>query len=108
MTLTTILIALAAFALGYLLGRVELLLDSVRGSNMPQNAGFFAKTSTVRAQRDAVSAPTPVIEIDERKVVSQIETDTLQKVTDIQLGKQVVASDDINAAVSKLSSLKRN
>lgn len=80
---------------------MDTLLATLRSqaNNAPQ--GFFAKTSgPARAQFS------PDIQIDERKVVSRIETETLQKVTDIQLGKQVVASDDINASVNKLAQLK--
>lgn len=103
MTLTSLIAAAVAFAVGYLLGRTDLLMGALRNqaSNAPQ--GFFAKTKG--------PAPTRVltdIAIDERKVVSQIKTDTLQNVTQVQLGKQVVAQDDINASVSKLAQLKRS
>lgn len=106
MTLPAALIVLTAFVLGYLLGRVELLLDAIRGSGMQRSSGFFAKTSTTN--RTAPQNPVSAIEIDERKVVSQIKTDSLQKVTDIQLGKQVVAQDDIDASANRLATLKRS
>lgn len=80
---------------------MDTLLATLRGqANAPQ--GFFAKTGAPAQLARAA------IEIDERKVVSQINTDTLQNVTQIQLGKQVVASDDINASVNKLAQLKRS
>jgi hypothetical protein len=82
---------------------MDTLLAALRGqaSNAPQ--GFFAKTSSPERAHNATR-----IEIDERTVVSQIKTDTLQNVTQVQLGKQVVAQDDINASVNKLAQLKRS
>lgn len=104
MTLSSLALAVAAFVAGYLTGRLDTLLGVLRGqtNNTPQ--GFFAKTGS--QARGAAQAAAPDIAIDERKVVSQIKTDTFQKVTDIQLGKQVVATDDIGASVNKLAQLK--
>jgi hypothetical protein len=95
------LTVVAAFVAGYLLGRMETILAAVRGqsSNVPQ--GFFAKTVAPRP-------PRPQIEIDERKVVTEIRTDTLSKTQDIQLGKQVVQADNLEASASKLAQLKRS
>lgn len=102
MTPTSLALAAAAFVAGYLTGRLDTLLGVLRGhaNNAPQ--GFFAKTSGPAAP------PKAAIEIDSRKIVSQIDTNALQNVTQIQLGKQVVAADDINASVNKLAALKRS
>ncbi len=80
---------------------MDTLLAALRGqaSNAPQ--GFFAKT---KGQERAQFASD--IEIDSRKIVSQIDTNALKNVTQIQLGKQVVAQDDIHASVNKLAQLK--
>lgn len=101
MTLTSFALAVAAFVAGYLLGRMETLLAALRGqaNNAPQ--GFFAKTKGPERSQFA-----PDIAIDERKIVAQIKTDTLQNVTQVQLGKQIVAADDIHASVNKLAQLK--
>jgi hypothetical protein len=95
------LTVVAAFVAGYLLGRMETILAALRGQSNNAPQGFFAKTG-------APPPPRPQIEIDERKVVTEINTDTLTKTQDIQLGKQVVASDDIHASVNKLAQLKRS
>lgn len=100
MTPTALAVAVAAFVAGYFLGRMETLLAAIRGQSNSAPQGFFAKTEPTR------KAPASAVEIDERKVVVQIKTDSLQKVTDIQLGKQIVAADDINASVNKLAQLK--
>lgn len=103
MTPTALALAAAAFVAGYLLGRMETLLAVLRGQTHSAPQGFFAKTKSPE-QAPLVAN----IEIDERKVVSQIDTNSLQNVTQIQLGKQVVAADDINASVNKLAALKRS
>lgn len=100
MTPTSLALVAAAFVAGYLLGRMDTLLGVLRGqtNNAPQ--GFFAKT------KESGAPPKSAIEIDSRKIVSQIDTNSLQNVTQIQLGKQVVATDDIGASVNKLAQLK--
>lgn len=102
MTLTSFALAAAAFGAGYLLGRIDTLLTRLRGQNINAPQGFFAKTDAT------ARAVAPAISIDERKVVTDIRTDTLHKTQDVQFGKAVVAADDINASVSKLASLKRS
>lgn len=94
--------------MGYLLGRMETLLAAVRGQTNSAPQGFFAKTAGPGRQTAAQTTPTARIEIDERKVVTDIKTDTFNKTQNIQLGKQVVAADDINASVNKLAQLKRS
>lgn len=103
MTLISVTLVAVIFVIGYLVGRLDTLLTTLRAqvNNAPQ--GFFAKTDG--AQRGLRPA---AIAIDESKIVTEIRTDTLNKTTDIQFGKQLVATDDINAAVNKLSALKRN
>lgn len=98
-----VLIAQAAFALGYICGRLRHLTNSVKEA--PQ--GFFAQNSAAKPRRAAEPVPTAAqIDIDERKIVSQINTDTMQKVTQTELGTKTAVADDINVSVNKLAQLK--
>lgn len=108
MTSTALALAAAAFVVGYLLGRVELLLLTLRNQPINTPQSFFAKTTGRQAQNGGGSHSAAPIAIDERKIVTDIKTDTLSKTQNIQLGKQVVAADDINASVNKLAQLKRS
>lgn len=100
----TVLVAQAAFALGYICGKLGRLTSSVK--EQPQ--GFFAQNPVVKPKR-VQEATQPVgtkIEIDETKVVSQIDTGSIQKVTQIELGTKTAVADDINASVNRLAQLK--
>lgn len=93
----------AAFVLGYICGRLSHLTSSVKEA--PQ--GFFAQHPVAKSRRAADPAPAAVkIDIDERKIVSQINTDTMQKVTQTELGTKTAVADDINVSVNKLAQLK--
>jgi hypothetical protein len=73
----------------------------------PAPQGFFAQNPVAKRAAEPVAAvPRPSVEIDERKIVSQIETDTMQKVTQIELGTKTAVADDINVSVNKLAQLK--
>lgn len=92
---------------GYALGRLDSLLGAVRHRGFaapdatPQVSSFFAK------KLDNTPVPKPVsFSIDETKVVSQVDTDTFQKVTDTPLGNTTVVADDVNSAASRLAHLK--
>lgn len=99
----TVLIVQAAFVLGYLCGRFGRLTNTVK----EEPKGFFAQ-NTVKTRRAEPTSdtPRPAVEIDERKIVSQINTDTIQKVTQVEIGTKTAVADDINASVSRLAQLK--
>jgi len=99
-----VLVVQVAFALGYICGRLSHVTSSVKDS--PQ--GFFAQNSVAmpRAASPTTAAPATKIDIDDRKIVSQINTDTLQKVTQTELGTKTAVADDINASVNKLAQLR--
>ena len=99
-----VLIAQAALLLGYICGRLSCLTSTVKAA--PQ--GFFAQNPANKKRRveDTTTADNVKIDIDERKVVSQINTDTMQKVTQTELGTKTAVADDINASVSRLAQLK--
>lgn len=101
------LIAAASFVLGYIAGRVDLLV--VRGLGQEVGGGLLmesraAPANTLRAAMK--ENPATKIEIDSGKYVGQISTDTLQKTQQLELGKTTHAQDDINSSVSKLAQLK--
>jgi hypothetical protein len=98
----TVLIAQAAFALGYLCGKSGRLTNSVKD----EPKGFFAANKPKQRVAEPDVAPAQKIEIDDRKIVSQISTDSIQKVTHIELGTKTAVADDINASVNRLSQLK--
>lgn len=98
-----VLIAQAALVLGYICGRLSHLTNSVKEA--PQ--GFFAQNPVAKPRRATEPAPAAAqIDIDERKIVSQINTDTMQKVTQVELGTKTAVADDINVSVNKLAQLK--
>lgn len=102
--LTGCLLFLAGVVLGYLLGRLDLLVSAVskqQSNNEPQ--GFFSKNN----KKPPGPGPSN-IQIDDRKVVaaSQISTDSLQNISGATLGKSTTKKDDINSSVSKLAQLK--
>lgn len=99
-----VLVVQAAFVLGYLCGRVGALTNSVKATP----TGFFADNPVSKPRRSEPAPVTPAVkvDIDERKIVSQINTDTMQKVTQIELGTKTAVADDINVSVNKLSQLK--
>jgi hypothetical protein len=97
--MTTVHLALAFAAgvlAGYLLGRVDNLINALRQPERPKD--FF--------RQQAESAARTAVQIDERKVVGKIDTNSLQNVSHAALGKSTVTNDDINSSVSKLAQLK--
>lgn len=95
-----VLILLVGYALGRL-GRLESILKS-DNVNMGKNAkqkGLFGSKSTRVKQSEK-------IEIDERKFVVDVNTDSFQKDFD-ELGTKTTSKDDISGSVSKLSQLKK-
>jgi hypothetical protein len=96
-----------AFVLGYILARIDALCDLVQKDKTPDSApaNFFSK-KPARQQEEEVSNRVARVAIDERKFVSDIKTDNIQKVTDIELGKKTQQQDNINQSVSRLAQLK--
>lgn len=100
MTVTLLITGCVAFAAGYITGRLDTLLSVLRGQQPGAVQGFSVKNNS--------SQPRAAINIDERKVVMDIKTDTLAKTQDIQLGKQSVQADNLETSVNKLAQLKRS
>jgi hypothetical protein len=94
---------LIGFVLGYLLGRIDALIDIFRDSDkdngLPKPKPFsFTKSAEPTARKS--------VTIDERKYVAPISTDGLAKAETTTLGKTTTKEDDIQASVSKLAQLK--
>lgn len=97
--MTTLHLALAfagGVLAGYLLGRVDNLITALRQPERPKD--FFRQQAETPSRAG--------VQIDERKVVSKIDTHSLQNVSQAALGKSTVKPDDINSSVSKLAQLK--
>jgi hypothetical protein len=105
---------LGGFVLGYFIARMDFLyvvLKKIHGEgggslvmeSREKPASFFEKEKKFEA---AVNKKLGKIDIDTRTVVTKIDTETIQKGSDIELGKTTAQEDTINASVSKLAQLK--
>lgn len=98
---------LAGLVFGYVIARLDGIYSLLREqpvNNLPTPSSFFAKKRD-KAQA-AVEAKVGQIAIDDRKFVTDIKTDNISKVTDVELGKKTTQQDTINQSVSKLAQLK--
>ncbi len=70
-----------------------------------QNEGYVASKPVNQPKQEKINRK---IEIDDRKFITEVKTDTLEKKFD-DLGKTTVAKDEgLSANVSKLASLKKS
>ena len=101
------LLALGAFFLGYLLGRIESLHARLHRleSEGPSQKYNMDKPRSWLVQPEARREN---IEIDNRKFVTEVSTAGLEKPADLALGEKKTVQDDIQAAASKLAQLKRS
>jgi hypothetical protein len=108
---------LGGFVLGYFIARMDFLyvvLKKIHGvgggplvmeSRVQQPTSFFEKEKKA-AKAAEVKEKLGKIDIDTRTVVTKIDTDAIQKGSDVELGKTTAHEDTINASVSKLAQLK--
>lgn len=97
---TGLLYLLIGIAIGYAIGRLDSLIGALRvGGNDAKPQSFFAKEAAAKREKAKV-------EIDERKYVAAVNTNTLTKLSEAELGKTSVAEDNIQQSVSKLAQLK--
>lgn len=106
---------LGGFVLGYFIARMDFLyvvLKKIHGEgstgtlimeSREKPASFFEKEKKFEA---AVSKKLGKIDIDTRTVVTKIDTETIQRGSDVELGRTTAQEDTINASVSKLAQLK--
>lgn len=97
-SLIAIFCVLISFVVGYLVGRVERLLQILdRPADQPRSFLKTASTNTAKT----------TIQIDDAKYVAPIDTAGLSKSNSaITLGKTTKTQDDIQTSVSKLAQLK--
>jgi len=93
---TNILLYGTAFVLGFIVGRITGKPD-LSDPRIDPKGSFFKPE--VRQRK--------VVEIDEKKFVTTISTDSLKK-KGKDLGTQTIVDDDVSASASKLAMLKKN
>ena len=107
MNYTVHLCVLAAFALGYIIGRVDLLVYLLSEKEQADPVGFFQKNKPSALRENAESkAKAKVADIDSSKFVAPISTAGMERSDSAALGKTTTTEDDIQASVSKLAQLK--
>ena len=94
-----VLVGLGGFAIGYAVGRVDLLRSSLANAD-----GLASSTGhkTVSQSKQALKR----VAIDESTYVTKVNDDSLQS-SGLSLGKTTTTQDDIGAASIKLASLKK-
>lgn len=101
------LIVAGSVALGYAVGRLDWLVARMAGivpTYVPTTPPPV--TNTLRAAMKESAPSKDKIEIDTGKYVGAINTETLQKTQQLELGKTTQTQDDISSSVSKLAQLK--
>lgn len=107
---------LGGFLLGYLFARLDFLYVVLRKIYDYGDGGqalvaqtrptsFFEKEKK-EAKAAEVKQQLGKIDIDTRTVVTKIDTDSIQKGSEVELGRVTAQEDTINASVSKLAQLK--
>lgn len=102
------LIVAGSVALGYAIGRLDWLVARMAGivPTCAPTTSVHPATNTLRAAMKESAPGKGKIEIDTGKYVGAINTETLQKTQQLELGKTTQTQDDINSSVSKLAQLK--
>lgn len=91
------------FSLGYIISK----LNNPVGPNMILNQQEKPISFLSQVNKEE-KKPNKKIEIDDKKFITEIKTDTLEKKFN-ELGKKTVAQDEgLSANVSKLASLKKS
>lgn len=85
-----------AFILGFIVGRITSKKD-LSDPRLDPRGSFFKPEDRQRK----------IVEIDEKKFVTAISTNSLER-KGKDLGTKTVVDDDVGASVSKLSLLKKN
>jgi len=107
MSVMALLCCLGAFALGYIMGRVNLLVSTLAEKPPAGPTGFFQKNRPNALRENAeTKSRAPVADIDSSKFVAPISTAGMERKDTAELGKTTTTEDDIQASVSKLAQLK--
>jgi histidinol-phosphate/aromatic aminotransferase/cobyric acid decarboxylase-like protein len=98
---------LSGLVAGYALARLDGIYSLLRqqpANNLPAPSSFFA--TKLDKKQAAVEARVAQVSIDESKFVTDIKTDNISKVNELELGKTTTQQDTLNQSVSKLAQLK--
>lgn len=107
MTSVAYLCVAGAFALGYIVGRVNLVVALLAEKQTQAPVGFFQKHKPQGPRENAESANRAAgVAIDSSKFVAPISTAGMERKDTAALGKTTTTEDDIQASVSKLAQLK--
>lgn len=98
---------------GYCCARLDYIYVRLRewhdgASQIPQATGFFAQRmdKAARQSTPATQIVAEKIDIDTRTVVTEINTQGIQKGSEVELGTTIAQQDKIGESVSKLAQLK--
>lgn len=96
---------LLTLTIGYVIGRIDTIVFILKNGN---NEHVSSPNSLLLSEKKEVkkNAVKKSIEIDNSTYVTQIDTDNYIKNFD-SLGNETVVSDNVSAAASKLSQLKK-
>ncbi len=99
------------FGLGYIIGKIQKGF-AIQMQMPTQESVVYEKPKAFLSQIETSKEPLKdtkrKIEIDDRKFITEIKTDTLEKKFD-ELTKTTIAKDEnLNANVNKLASLKKS
>ena len=95
----------AAFVLGYIVGRLDLIAGRLRE---PTGETYQSPLANKRNAREAVGPVMAAqrIDINTATVVTAIDTAGMRRAGAEELGKTTATNDDIASSVSKLAQLK--
>lgn len=91
-----VLLYITSFILGFVVGRITVNKD-LSDPRIEPKGSFFKNESKQRK----------LVEIDEKKFVTDISTNSLEK-KGKDLGTKTTVEDDVGSSVSKLAALKKN
>lgn len=93
----SVLLYITVLILGFIIGRMTLNKDDVLNSSLLQ-----IKNSPLKTKQQIKK----VISIDEKKIVTNIKTESLIK--NGEIGVLSIINDDVGTSVSKLTQFKKN
>lgn len=97
-------ITFIAFWFGYLLGRMDQIINLLKKKHHKEEDEDFEKPKSFLQQIKEEEVRKSTNSIDERKFVTKVDT-SFQK-NFVKIGKETVAEDNINSSISKLAKLK--
>lgn len=107
---TTLLFLLCAFVAGYVVARLDSIYVALSGrksGTTPLAEMRDQPVATIKKQRqEEIDRKVAAVTIDNSTFVAPVNTATIQKLTDIELGTTTKQADTLDQAVSKLAQLK--